>query len=1103
MTRPKIPVPFKPGFRLLLFLGLLVYLMVSLRGQTPLERRLFDVQTLLAGEIRGNPPLSYDIIPAAIDRKAFRAGLRRSDLSEMIKSLPGTAIDISEQDLASYFVPDSDGVLRKVRLWVKKDGKRALSPPLESVLLYRGIEPGSVRIEENGVWLADQFLPTDSMGNLYPVFPMANRLDPRFMVARVERFLTAWNPDNADRFVFKDRLRPVSLVDLLKGEVRLDDKLILIGMYLNEADSVEFDTPTGHMVRLELYTALVNSLLKQDFYTPLSWGWQVALSSLFLLLLSAIFPGRRTLNSCGWWLSWALLWFGINTLLLVERHVVYQSPVLIAGTVMLLVHLLRRSWRVRSLLQSFGGTTPLEKRGDEIPATIMFTNLPDMIKEMEESEPMRAQEARAAHSRLVGYLVNQYGGRLVDLQGDAQMIAFGLEGNINHRHQAVGCAMAIVEQVNALLGADGNVTYCGVVTGPVATGQVGGGSYRGVAAVGDTTNSAARLMGQAKKLQRSVLCCDATIAPLGPRAVIEKVGELSVKGREQTLEAWAVESFETPVVSELKPTVGHYKLPLLAFSLFLGISAGVAYLLNTALPLEEVTLDSVTPVYYRGPVLFAGLDAESLEANPWPWPRSWHAMIAQNCLDAGAQAVFLDFLFENPSVPEEDRALIEVVASEPRVVVAAAAIGDSIGEPQPPELLPELMDAGSWGLINHSPLNEGNRMRYGLWQLRLSNGVVAPGVALKLAEIVKPGEWGKYEHMRNFLIRWGPPVPQVSYHRLLDPSDPIFQEMEGKIVFAGANLGGPTDAFETPVGEMQGALIHAQSLQTILGDNLLTEAQGSLPTGLLVLMFGAVVLYISWRSEGFGSQIFILAAGTVLAMMVVKLMAGFGYFVGTTACAVVPVSVVAARILAVIDANRGVGSYIPSRLQQKLELDGTVADLQTKGTILLTDIRGYTSLSEGRSPSEILALLNSYHEKTAQVYQAHGGHLLTYQGDAQIIVFGPLEPINNPVLHAVQAAREIPNILDKVAEEAGLERGVLRVGAGITTGEITLSLLGISGQMQYSVFGAPVRRAHHLQSLSDKLEASIILDERSRFEVKDVLTMTRHQTKSGEKFYTV
>ena len=103
----------------------------------------------------------------------------------------------------------------------------------------------------------------------------------------------------------------------------------------------------------------------------------------------------------------------------------------------------------------------------------------------------------------------------------------------------------------------------------------------------------------------------------------------------------------------------------------------------------------------------------------------------------------------------------------------------------------------------------------------------------------------------------------------------------------------------------------------------------------------------------------------------------------------------------------------------------------------------------------------------------------------------------------MQAAREIPNILDKVAEEAGLERGVLRVGAGITTGEITLSLLGISGQMQYSVFGAPVRRAHHLQSLSDKLEASIILDERSRFEVKDVLTMTRHQTNSGEKFYTV
>ena len=131
-----------------------------------------------------------------------------------------------------------------------------------------------------------------------------------------------------------------------------------------------------------------------------------------------------------------------------------------------------------------------------------------------------------------------------------------------------------------------------------------------------------------------------------------------------------------------------------------------------------------------------------------------------------------------------------------------------------------------------------------------------------------------------------------------------------------------------------------------------------------------------------------------------------------------------------------------------------------------------------------------------------GGHLLTYQGDAQIIVFGPLQKVKSPVLNAVTAARGIPAVLEQVAEEAGLAPEDLRVGSGITTGPVTLSLLGIAGQLQYSVFGSPVRRAHHLQSLSDSLDDSIILDERSRFDVKDTLVLDKH-TVEGETLYTV
>jgi adenylate cyclase len=1091
--------------------GLAVWLVALLSGQTNLERRLYDLQFLVANNIKGDPPLHNSLVAGAIDRKAFGEGFRDTDLRYIVDQFPGTAVDITTQDCAPFLQADEDGLLRSVRLYIKEGEKITLAPPLETFLRFKGLTLDSVQIESSGVRAGDLFIETDHQGRYFPYLPLANQMGPSFMVFSADTLKNLLHSENVDNVVFRDRLRPVSLVHLLQGEVDLSDRLVLLGVFLNEARSEEFDTLSGHMVRLEIYTSLVNSLLKQDYLRPLGAVWGVTLSILFVLLLSLLLRGRQTLNSSGWWLVWTALWLGVNQLLFYNNTFTKQSPVLTAGAVMLLVHLLRRSWRVRTLLQSLGGTAPLEKTGDEMEATIMFTNLPDMVKELEDSNPQKAQEARVAHSRCVGYLVNQYSGRLVDLQGDAQMLAFGLEGVGDHRQQAVSCGLEIVTQVNALLGTDENSAYCGIVTGPVAVGRVGGGQYHGVAAIGDTTNSAARLMGQAKKRGIPVLGSHETVEPLGLRAEVEKVGEISVKGREKPLEAWQIKSFNSPPMPTSVTTAGSFRLPLLVFLTALLVEAVMIVFLNQTLPLEKRLLDTLTTSSKSSPMLFAGLDEQSLQAKPWPWPRSLHADIARNCLDAGAAAVFLDFLFEDPSTPTEDRKLIEFVQTEDRVLVAAASISNNLHQPQPPPLLPDILDSGRWGLINHSPQNEGNRMRFGLWEMTLIDDAnpkgsiyeSAPGVARKIVEIVAPEKLARLDGRLDFLIRWGPQPEEVSYHRLLNPDDPIFDTMKGRIVFAGANLEGSADEFETPVGRLKGAVIHALSVQTLLNDELIEEVQDSSFSFLLAFLYGSVLLYLSWQAEGAGSQIALLAGGLIVGTMFIKFVStGMGYYLGTKMLIAVPVAILLARIVAVIDANRAVGQYIPRQLQQKLERDGTVADASTLATVLLTDIRGYTGLSEGRSPSEILELLNSYHEKTARIYEQHGGHLLTYQGDAQIIVFGPLQKVKNPVVHAVRAAQGIPAVLETVAKEAGMAPEDLRVGSGITTGPVTLSLLGIAGQLQYSVFGSPVRRAHHLQSLSDSVEDSIILDERSRFAVKDTLELTEHNVE-GETFYTV
>ncbi len=145
---------------------------------------------------------------------------------------------------------------------------------------------------------------------------------------------------------------------------------------------------------------------------------------------------------------------------------------------------------------------------------------------------------------------------------------------------------------------------------------------------------------------------------------------------------------------------------------------------------------------------------------------------------------------------------------------------------------------------------------------------------------------------------------------------------------------------------------------------------------------------------------------------------------------------------------------------------------------MLTDIRGYTTLSEGRSAVAMLDVLNEYHRRTVSCYERHGGQALTYQGDAQIVVFGVFGRPENPARDAVAAALELQSICDKLREEWGIEkREDFDVGAGLCTGEVEVGFLGGQTNRQYSVVGETVRKSHKVQSLSDELSAPVILDQ--------------------------
>lgn len=1108
----------KPGTLWLFLIGLLFLPLGKLTLVERVDGELYDSQAGITRLIQGEPPLSNELALIALDREAFDAGMTQESLVIASELIEGPSVVLKDGAIEPFFQADSDGILRGVKLVeIDSQGNQNFAPPLLDAIKYRGLEKEDIRLDGQSLSFGEYQYQLDSDYRLYPLFARSATAtgygNGIFKLILVDNFLEGHR-------TFFSPLLPESVLRLNEVAPLLKDRITLLDSYLNDANSLELPTPGGQMRRLELYATALSAILSQHYLAPLPFSLHLCFVGLFLLSLSVVLPGKNIANSIGIFVLFCSGWLLINQGIFLSGRFMQQAPALVSAFMMLGLHFFLKIRAIGALLYGFGGHEAVIQKEKEVEASICFTNLPQLIKDLETLQPELAQAARTAYSRCLGHVVAKYGGRLIDQQGDAQMLAFGLEGENRHRVRALTCAMEIVESVNELL--LGHLppnlddireagAHCGVVSGPVAFGQIGSGDFRSVAAIGDTTNSAARLLGQAIEKNIGVLTTLETLRGLGPRIQHQSVGNLSVKGRDQALEVEQVLKIDHPPQPLLsrprsKPPKIHLAL-LLSAALFCPM---IAQGFRSLVPLEANLMSAVATTR-SCEVLWAGLDEESLQAHSWPWPRGLHAKAIKNCQQAKVKVLFLDILFENPTEPSEDRALVEAVTQNKNVVVAAAALPDTRmltenpDDSLAPRLIPSLQESLQWGLINHAITIDSEVMRFGLWQVMPyadAPGLQTDGIAKKICRIAAPELVRQLEGQERFIIRWGPSPKRFSYHRLLDPSDSIFEELKDKVVVIGDALDGPSDAFETPRGKLKGAEIHAHAINTVLNDLVISDHSRRFIAYLLSFILSLTLTVAFLRLPGLGQQVLLLATSFTLVVLAVFTMGDLGYFLGLLPILVVPLSFLAAIVLRVMDVSKALGTYVPSALQRRLESGEVVEDKTVLGTILVTDIRGYTTLSEDRDPVEILRLLNTYHKLTAECYQKLGGHLLTYQGDAQIIVFGALQPVADPTLQAFTAARQLDRIVKTVAKSANLEPGSIRVGAGIATGVVTLSLIRAANQLQYTVVGAPVRRAHLLQSYSDHLSSSIILDDVSYYKVREVMACQAHQTPDGEKFYT-
>ncbi len=173
--------------------------------------------------------------------------------------------------------------------------------------------------------------------------------------------------------------------------------------------------------------------------------------------------------------------------------------------------------------------------------------------------------------------------------------------------------------------------------------------------------------------------------------------------------------------------------------------------------------------------------------------------------------------------------------------------------------------------------------------------------------------------------------------------------------------------------------------------------------------------------------------------------------------------------------------FVPSAVAAQIKASETPVEAGAgevrETTIFFSDLEGFTTLSEGMSPVDLISTLNEYFAAVTEPIVRHGGAINQYQGDAILATFNLPTAQEDHATNAVRAAIEIQHILASRTFGAGL-RLVSRIG--INTGVVVGGLVGAQNRLGYTVHGDDVNLAARLEALNKEHGTRIIVSGRTR-----------------------
>jgi adenylate cyclase len=321
------------------------------------------------------------------------------------------------------------------------------------------------------------------------------------------------------------------------------------------------------------------------------------------------------------------------------------------------------------------------------------------------------------------------------------------------------------------------------------------------------------------------------------------------------------------------------------------------------------------------------------------------------------------------------------------------------------------------------------------------------------------------------------------------PSDPVFQlskievpladdnPFRNKIVLIGATFGDSRDFFPTPKGLMSGIEIHANIIHTLLSRSQILPAQRLLALVLSLIFAVVMSLFLTLLRPSL-VNILSFVAIPVLLVPSYWVFVRYGLWVDfVTPLLAIRWGAYVADYLESRQVRQSLREFVDQEVaEQIIAQEESIHGQKKEVSVFFTDVRNYTTLSEGLPPEKLVGILNELFSMMGKIIARHQGFIVDFVGDAILAAFGAHKDNPNHAWDAVQTAVEAQKELDELNEK-WQKRGVppIRTGVGIHSGEVLVGIVGSGERKKFGVTGDTVNTGSRVEALNKEFSTSILI----------------------------